>query len=505
VRLNSLSSKIHGFLLSLVVFAFSSAQAATLIHSNDVFGDIEPCGCRSNPQGGVTRKENMMKRLNDPALIQVDAGDVLFSATEYPKMLAEQAELQASYLIKAMNLSGHDVVVPGEKDFALGLKTFEKLIKKSKAQFLAANLVRVSDKKPLLKGHAVLEKKGTDGAKTRVCVLGVVGESLTWPKGLRVTPAIPAARKEIAALKGKCDTVIAVTHQGIEADLALAKQVPGIDVIVGGHSQSFLQTPAKVGSTVIVQSSFRNQYVGVMPLAKPYDLTQYRLVGLDAGYESPQDQLSDMDRLVVEFKKAVADLNTHQQTELTAAVSPTGKEKKFQTFPQCATCHMKQFDFWRKTNHAQAYDSLVQKKQEKNKECLTCHTVGLGDPQGFQNVAALAEVMKSAQSEKTESLSGEELNDFLKQMSKRPLPQALQSISRAWTPVQCENCHQPGGNHPFSGQYTKKVEKNVCLHCHTAERAPGWYTSSGQPNWDVIDAKRSQITCPTGELDETEN
>src|SRR4051794_9102822 len=97
-----------------------SVQAATLVHTNDVFGDIEPCGCRTNPLGGMVRKANLLKKLKDPFVVQVDAGDLLFSSLELPELLAQQAEVQAGYLLKSMDQVHHDAVVPGEKDFALG-------------------------------------------------------------------------------------------------------------------------------------------------------------------------------------------------------------------------------------------------------------------------------------------------------------------------------------------------------------------------------------------------
>ncbi len=120
------------FYLALFLFSFT-VHAFTVIHTNDVLGDIEPCGCRHNPQGGMARKFHLLQRTQaqDPFVIQVDAGDFLFSTTEIPDLLQAQAELQAKYLLKTMDLLHHDIVVPGEKDFSLGLKVFEKLTKNS--------------------------------------------------------------------------------------------------------------------------------------------------------------------------------------------------------------------------------------------------------------------------------------------------------------------------------------------------------------------------------------
>jgi hypothetical protein len=310
--------------------------------------------------------------------------------------------------------------------------------------------------------------------------------------------------------------VIALTHQGLDQDEALAKAVSGIDVIIGAHTQSFLQSPPEINHTLVVQSSFRNQYVGMLPLTRPLKVENYKLVGLDPSYDSPAQAPSAMDDLVKEFKTAVAELNMHEEAEQNAhqiSSTPSNTGTKFHTFPRCAECHLKQFEFWRKTPHARALEPLIAAKQAQNKDCLSCHTVGMGDPQGFEFVTRLAEVH---QGEETTAMPVDELHLYLKQMTEASsletpvkltpksqpvaLRQSLNSLSRSFTPVQCENCHQPGREHPFSGTYSKQVDTTqTCLKCHTPERAPEWYKGN-EPDWKVIEGKRARMTCPAGEL-----
>lgn len=507
-------------LAAAATIAAPFARAVSIVHTNDVMGELEPCGCRNNPQGGLSRKTNFMRGLPDRELIQLDAGDLLFSTDVVPELLAGQTGIQAGFLLRAHELSGLDAAVPGEKDFALGYPAFEKLRKKSAVRFLAANL-RKKNGAPAFEGHVVLTRKAADGKPFRVAVIGLVGDQLKWPKELKATSPVAAAKAELARVaKSGPDLVIALTHQGLEKDEALARAVPGIDFIIGGHTQSFLQKPVQIGKTWIFQSSFRNQYVGVIPATRDFQPDSYRLVGLDAGYDSPAQAPSKIDELVREFKLAVAEHNSREETRLAAAatVGPGGASAKhFQTFPRCAECHLKQFDFWRKTPHARAYQTLFEKDQHKNKECLSCHTVGLGEAGGFSDVNRLTEITPPGE-DKPKALLADELNSYLKAMhgakslkdevrvrpadSAQPLRQSLGALTRAWTPVQCENCHQPGGDHPFSTGYSRKVESAACLKCHTADRAPEWYSkATGKADESVIQGKRPLITCPAGEAD----
>lgn len=493
--------------------AAQTASAITIVHTNDLLGELEPCGCRTNPLGGMARKANLLKRSEDKEIIQLDAGDLLFQTDQIPEALKKQSLLQAKYLLKAMDQTHHDAAVPGEKDFALGLAAFQKLAKGTKVKFIAANLKAKSGKK-LFEPHLLLKRKDEKGKTVTVAVFGLVGEKLAWPKDLKASPAITAAKAEVSALKSKADYVIALTHQGLDQDEALAKAVPGIDVIIGAHSQSFLQAPPTVGKTLIVQSSFRNQYVGMVPLSHPVKAENYKLVGLDPSYDSPAQAPSAMDDLVKEFKTAIAELNTREEAEESARlVSSSSNSTKFHTFPRCAECHLKQFEFWRKTPHARALEPLIAAKQAQNKDCLSCHTVGLGDPKGYEFVTRLAE---TRQGDEITAMPVDELHAYLKSVTEadsldtpvrlrpkeqpQPLRQSLNGLARSFAPVQCENCHQPGRDHPFSGTYSKQVDTTqTCLKCHTPERAPEWYKGN-EPDWKTIEAKRAKMTCPAGEL-----
>ncbi|HTL12276.1 MAG TPA: hypothetical protein VL588_07300, partial [Bdellovibrionota bacterium] len=352
------------------------ARAATIIYSNDVMGELEPCGCRHNPEGGVVRKDELLRRYKkdeDASVLQLDAGNLLFESEELVDSLKHQAKAQAGYLVRAYNDLGTDAVVPGPKDFALGLPTFLELKKKAHFKFLAANLVQKSDKKPLLGTHSVFKLKDAKGKPYTVGVFGLVGKDLRWPSGLVAENPVSAAKREVAALKKEnVDLIVALTHEGLDQDKTLAEAVDGIGVIVGGESQSFLQHPEQVKKTLIFQSSFRNQYVGILPLTPSIDLEKHRLVSLDAGYEP--EKPTPMAKLVAEFKEAIARINTEEaqkeekRAAKAAAKAPAGP--RFQTFPKCAECHLTQFDFWRKTFHADALEPLMKSSQIRNKDCL---------------------------------------------------------------------------------------------------------------------------------------
>ena len=73
---------------------------------------------------------------------------------------------------------------------------------------------------------------------------------------------IEAARQIVDKHRGAVDFFVALTHLGKEEDIRLAKAVPEIDLIIGGHSHDALQPPVRIGNTVICQAGSRGMYLG---------------------------------------------------------------------------------------------------------------------------------------------------------------------------------------------------------------------------------------------------
>ncbi|MGK5087720.1 multiheme c-type cytochrome [Bdellovibrionota bacterium FG-2] len=494
------------FWLALGWLLFASiAQAAVLIHTNDILGELEPCGCRSNPKGGLARHYTLIKRTEETygarSALQLDGGDLFFSSTTTAPMLKKQAEIQAEFIAKALELTELDAAVPGEKDFSLGVSVFENLIKGRKFKFIASNLTRKNSDK-FLEPYAIFTKKKDEksesSATLRIAVLGIVGEEMGWPSELKTTSALKAAEIWVPELRKKADLVIVLSHLGFEKDQELAKKVKGIDVIVGSHTQSFIQEPEKINGAIILQTSFKNQYVGVLPLSAPLtegDLKGYKMIGLDPGYDSPPGKPSSIDLLVANFKKAVAELNSKQDTELGITGPATNAQATYQTFARCMDCHRKQAEFWKKTPHFKALSSLVAKKQARNKECLSCHSLGLGEANGFSDVSKIGALSGAPESASSgaPALTPEQLAEALEKG-------AFKTLDKAWAPVQCENCHGPSGNHPFGANtYSKKVEKSKCMGCHTSDRATEWHDKNSLQD-KVFEEKYKRVSCPPGEL-----
>ena len=514
-------------------------EAATIVYSNDVLGELEPCGCRSNPTGGLLRKAALLESLKkDPEkgpLLQLDAGDLLFDSEIIPDALQPQAEVQARALLLAHESLGQDAFVPGEKDFALGTRKLRALLKAAHFRALAANLVDRKTGKAIFPASHVFRL-----GKLRIAVIGIVGSGLRWPQDVRVTSEAEALKREIRNVQSKKPhLIVALTHQGLDQDHALVKAVRGVDVVIGAHTQSFLQKPEKEThsdrETLILQSSFRNQWIGVLPLdpktgkARQAD---HQLISLDPSFE-PEGDPSGIRARISKFKEEVAQVNRSQaNNQAVAKLSAEQKEAvpSHQTFPKCAECHLKQFDFWRKTPHGKSYIALLDQKQAENQACIGCHSVGFQKPSGWNQLSHPAELQpkteptdgKTSQPAPLLALDPEGLRPYLESLheesslksqvrlapiapEKIQLLEATRRLSRVWVNVQCESCHGPAGEHPFgSAPYPKAVAQETCLKCHSQERAPQWYGKNGQVDEGRWTESLKKMGCPAGSLNEAD-
>ncbi len=116
-------------------------------------------------------------------------------------------------------------------------------------------------------------------------------------------------------------------------------------------------------------------------------------------------------------------------------VAAPSKDAKYIGADKCKSCHSTEHKGWSKTAHARAFDQLANVGQEKNGDCLPCHTTGYGIG-GFTNEAATPN-FKAVQCESCHGPGSEHNGDATK-------------IVRAPSSIICAGCHQSHGLHPKS-------------------------------------------------------
>ncbi len=224
----------------------------TILHTNDVHSRIEPfpaTHARYPGRGGFARRATLVKniRRENPNTLLFDAGDV-FQGTPYFNYFGGELEF------RLMSDMGYDAITIGNHDFDNGIDgLYRAYTRRGKFAMLSANYDfsnTVLD--GLVKPYEIFEKQGI---RIGVFGLGIELEGLVDKKMSKETRyldpvEIAADMTRLLKHEKKCDLVIAVTHLGYHyknkdkiSDLKLARLTRDIDLIIGGHTHTFLKKP----------------------------------------------------------------------------------------------------------------------------------------------------------------------------------------------------------------------------------------------------------------------
>jgi 5'-nucleotidase len=237
--------------------SIGSAAAApiklTILHTNDMHSRIDPFpndGRKNGGMGGMARRATLVKqiRAQEPNVLLLDAGDI-WQGTPYFNFFGGELEY------KLMTQMGYDAATLGNHDFDNGLESLQKQLPNAGFPFIIANYDFTDT---ILQGrfkpYKVFQK---EGIKIGVFGLGIQLSGIVADNNYGNTKyldPVATAQKMVKILKEqeKVDLVICLSHLGYKYeyqkidDVKLATQVSGIDLIIGGHTHTFLDEPDRV-------------------------------------------------------------------------------------------------------------------------------------------------------------------------------------------------------------------------------------------------------------------
>ena len=312
----SLLFVLLSFCFSNIVFGQTS-KSIQLIHTNDIQSrllgfspnsDYTPLSLNDDKTvGGIARAATIIRNRRADApdeTLVLDGGDFMMGTLFQTLGEEHGVELQLLQMI------GYDAAVLGNHEFDFHTDGLARIIRAalkagpipplllSNVQFLETEhgddeLEKLFTKK-IIKGYQIFEKNGL-----RIATFGLMGisavEVAPYSKPLSFLNPIEHAKKIVATLRSKenADLIVCLSHGGVRKqpdgswggdDIDLAKAVPGIDVVISGHSHTALAEPILVNGTPIVQAGSEMQYVGVLEMLQEnqkWRVGKYELVGIN--------------------------------------------------------------------------------------------------------------------------------------------------------------------------------------------------------------------------------
>ena len=340
-------------LLVIVLFAafpaFSKAKEKklTILYSNDLHSHLEPhivpWVSKTRKVGGFANIATLVKKEKkaNKHTVYFDAGD--FFTGPYVSSLTK-----GEAVIDAMNHLGLDAVAAGNHEFDHGWQNTQEQFAKAKFPILNGNIF-VKDTGKLVWNKPYIIKK-VNGI--RLGIIGLHGKFAFYDttademiKGLDARDEEKYLRKYIAELKGKTDLIVLLIHQGIpgtqssggagdvarnhKKDIDLAKNVPGIDIMVTGHPHSGTPKALNSNGTLIVSTDAYTIELGKLEIT--YDKKQDKITSHKNTFNYLfDDEVEDdpqMLRVIKKWKDKVKAITDEQVTKTTKALTRSYSEE----------------------------------------------------------------------------------------------------------------------------------------------------------------------------------
>ncbi|MCC6805990.1 MAG: hypothetical protein IT381_01090 [Deltaproteobacteria bacterium] len=448
-----------------------TSDRALVIITTELRGYVAPCGCTSNPLGGIAKLAQLVadkKRSHGEPMI-VTAGNFLFESGASKATTLEQDEARARVVAEVYRDAGVLAQTPGPFDLMHG----------------GGKLVREL-KNPWLEDGAVVSQRA---AELNVAFIGV-----------RAPPFDPRALVvKVALARERNDAVVALTSLDWPQARALAQAVPDLDVVIAAAAGE-PHAPQRLGGTLIVDAGEQGQRVGLLELVRGATAGSKRWAYYDGGaleLSQLQRQLAAAESEIAALPKnvdpALKNLQMGRREDLARQIAelqnkppPPPKERylRYSLVPltkkmpddksalakmkaynatlcesskrateglecekappgapsyigsaACGSCHAPALAQWKTTKHAHAVETLEEAGKLCDLSCIGCHTTGFNAAGGFcspQKIGALPD-------------------------------------------VGCESCHGPGSIHAKTTKteapFVKAPGEALCLQCHTKEHS----------------------------------
>ncbi len=487
-----------------------------LLLSAQQHGYLLPCGCSRPQVGGLERRYNLLRILEDKGwpVVAADLGDIpqIAGPAKLPNI---QGIMKYKYSMMALKKMGYSAVSFGEYEAALELFRVlgEYALNEPSPRVLAANLQGREDKyagmvKDWEPAHEALGGKlpfkvgitaaiGPSVAELAIkdkevqAQLGSTGDALK-----NVLKQMDKEKVELRLLLYQGSPVHKMKGAELPEAQSVARAFPQFPIILcldqsdepSSYPIELKDTKGAVQSRII-SVGHKGKHVGVVGVyrtgkaAQPFEF-RYQLIDLSEDFLTPEAEAAKhpiidlMEQYTRELKQQNFLGKYGQSRHPLQALDPVQGIAGMPTYvgsEACRGCHKKAYDIWEKSAHSHAYQTLVDAKRPSNRqydaECIVCHTTGFTYNSGFTNA------------EKTPQLKN----------------------------VGCESCHGPGSLHvankdneewqarmnPWRApakedaeQKTKRLDRidQFCQSCHDSENDVTWIGEKGfKSKWPKVE------------------
>lgn len=249
---------LPALLLGSMTGKAADEKTVRILFTNNSNGKLADCNCRNDPYGGLAERVSLIKeyRVQHPDMLLLDSGGYLGLS---------DVDRKGPVVFKLMEMMGYNALGVGEQELYRGMSRFIALSGGFRERMVSATLMNTGGKKLFSPWRMFTVDT------VRIAVIGISGaESFAWLPKESLDFAYRQPDSTLAellpTLRKSSDYIIVLSQLGRKPDEELAKRIPGIDLIIGGHSQTLIEEPIVISGCRIVQAGKNGGHVGEIVL-----------------------------------------------------------------------------------------------------------------------------------------------------------------------------------------------------------------------------------------------
>jgi len=303
-----------------------------ILHSNDMHGDFlaEASGTEGDLIGGLALLSGYINKVRkeEENVLFVIAGDMLQGSLI-------DSEYRGLSTIELMNYLSPDVATIGNHEIDYGLSHLLFLEKLASFPIVNANLYIKKYNKRLMQPHLIIKKAGFNFLFTGIITEKII-DSLKMEDLIGSFISVEEAAHEVGRIcntykNDDIDLTVLLTHIGYESDLELARLLKhewGVDLILGGHSHTFLEKPTEINNILIAQAGVGTNQIGRFDITVDNDTNsivdyQWKLIPINNDIAEPDEVLLEF---IESFKECVDRKYNTQITKFTQVATHPERE-----------------------------------------------------------------------------------------------------------------------------------------------------------------------------------
>lgn len=399
---------------------------------------------------------------------------------------------------------GYDVVNIGEKDLMMGLKFLNEVARKSRFPFISANLVDKKNQKSIFKPYIIKEVSGI-----KIGIIGLIDNQYTitlnnTEPGLTILDPISTTKNLIKGLREYCHLIVILSQLEDSKTRRLAREIQGIDLILGGGGESMRAIVDNVNGIPIRRLEPRGGYLGridytISDSKKPIKFIssvereelEKRLERLNNRYaqlnseiiksgkkeEIRLKELRFIESKKMEVEKALTSLRDENFYKYTAIPIQLSLPDDPKIVKEIENYRIESAKLYKPKVPSIIVKDLPEKELiariPKNSPyvgaitCKKCHEVNYKNWLKTDHAKATKTIVPSPKYAQEECLicHSTGFGKVGEYSTVEDVPFYLQG-------VQCEACHGEGRGHPEKGSIERKVTLGICRNCHTQAQSP---------------------------------